>query len=256
MLERDGPMPLYYQIANILRSRIASGEWAPGDRLPSEAQLAASFQVSPVTMRQALGVLERQGRLDRRQGVGTFVRPGAVQEDRVRITIPLEMFAEPIAGFEVRTLSLDHALPPPDVRETLGLAPGEQCVHVRRVRSAAHGPVTYASSYMPRWIGDGLTLADLQHSLMTDILEKQGVRVSGAIQTIEASLANQDSAGVLGVPVGAAVLLVRRVYQLENGQVGLVAVNHHPGHEIRFELRLTRDSDAGRWDLHTQQNDT
>lgn len=255
LLERDGPMPLYYQIADIIRARIDVGEWSPGHRLPSEAQLASRFQVSPVTMRQALGVLERQGRLDRRQGVGTFVRATPARANRVRITIPLELISEPIAGLDVRVLALDRLVPPPDVREALGLAPGEECVHIQRLRSDEHGPVTFANSYLPRWLGDGLSVADLQQDLMTDILEKQGIRVSGAVQTFEAALAGKETADVLKVPVGAPVLLVRRLYELETGQVGLVAINHHPGNHIRFELRLSRDATARTWSLGGRADD-
>lgn len=255
MLDRGGPMPLYYQIADIIRTRIDVGEWAPGDRLPSEAQLASTFQVSPVTMRQALGVLEQQGRLDRRQGVGTFVQEAAARTSRVRITIPLELISEPIAGLQVRALSLDRVLPPPDIRETLGLAVGEECVHIQRLRSDEHGPVTFARSYLPRWLGDALSMDDLQHSLMTDILEKLGVTVSGAVQTFEAALAGPEAADMLHIPVGAPILLVRRVYELDTGATALVAINHHPGHELRFELRLRRDASARRWSLRGQPPD-
>ncbi|WP_213450410.1 GntR family transcriptional regulator [Rhizomonospora bruguierae] len=249
-LARDNPMPLYYQIANVLRSRIDTGEWVVGDRLPSEAQLAASFKVSVVTMRQALSLLEQQGRLSRQQGKGTFVTATEEPTDRVRITVPLELVSEAVAGLDVRALGVTEVVPPTDIRTTLGLEPGEPCVQVRRVRSGTRGPITFATSYLPRWLGEGLTMADLQQSMMIDILEKRGVHFHGAIQTIEAALAEPDTAAVLSVPVGAPILLVRRIYELEDGRVGYVALNRHPSHEIRYELRLSRgEADGGRWAL-------
>lgn len=249
-VERDSPMPLYYQIVNVLRSRIDTGEWAPGDKLPSEAQLASSFGVSTVTMRQALGVLERQGRLTRRQGIGTFVKETEDLPDRVRLTVPLELIAEPVAGLDVRALSIDRVVPPADIRTVLGLSPGETCVQVRRLRSSTRGPVTYATSYMPVWLAGDLELDDLHQSMMIDIMEKRGVHITGAVQTIEAALAEPDTAAVLNVPVGAPILLVRRMYELDDGQIGFIALNRHPSHEIRYELRLTRAGEEDpRWAL-------
>jgi GntR family transcriptional regulator len=246
-VERDSPMPLYYQIANVLRSRIDIGEWAAGDKLPSEAQLASSFGVSTVTMRQALGVLERQGRLVRRQGSGTFVKQTEERSDRVRLTVPLELIAKPVAGLDVRALSVERVVPPADIRAVLGLGAGEVCVQVRRLRSSPRGPVTYATSYLPAWLAGDLALDDLHQSMMIDIMEKRGVRITGAVQTIEAALAEPDTAAVLN---GAPILLVRRMYELEDGQIGFVALNRHPSHEIRYELRLTRAGEQdGRWSL-------
>ena len=244
--EPNNPTPLYYQIANVIRSQIDSRELSAGDRLPSEAKLAGSFGVSTMTMRQALSILEAQGRLDRRQGVGTFVATIEDPTDRVQITIPLESVTDSVAGLEVHALSIDEVRPGSDIRAILGVAPEENCIRIRRVRTGLRGPVTYATSYLPLWLGAGLRLEDVNQSLMIDIIEARGVRFSGALQTIEAVLADPGAAAVLNVPVGAPLLLARRMYELERGQIGYVALNLHPSHEIRYELWLNRSNTARR----------
>lgn len=73
MLNPQAPTPLYHQLAEQLTSRIRAGEYPPGSRIPSEHQLAADFAVGRPTVRQAIDVLVRKGRLERRRGAGTFV---------------------------------------------------------------------------------------------------------------------------------------------------------------------------------------
>lgn len=256
-ITRDSPLPLYYQIANVMRARIDAHEWGVNDRLPSEAALASSFGVSTATMRQALSMLEDQGRLIRRQGVGTLVAPEQPVPDRVRITIPLGAVSEPVARLTVRSLGMDDVRPPGDIALLLGLADSEKCTRIRRVRSSTRGPITYATTYMPVWLGSKLTQRDLNKSLMVDIVESKGIRISGAVQTIEASLADADSAAVLRVPIGAPILLVRRLYESEAGGYAFVAINMHPSHEIRYELRLSRTGSApgAAWDMISGSSD-
>src|SRR5262245_44724335 len=70
---KPGFVPLYHQLRELLTEKIESGEWMPGHQLPGENQLTAEFGVSRFTVRQALGLLERQGVVERRHGKGSFV---------------------------------------------------------------------------------------------------------------------------------------------------------------------------------------
>ena len=76
MVDRSSPIPAYYQIAVDIHQRIANGEWRAGDKIPPEVELAEEYQVSRMTMRNALGQLANEGILDRKPGNGTFVNLG------------------------------------------------------------------------------------------------------------------------------------------------------------------------------------
>ena len=79
--ESSSPLPLYYQIREVLREQIAEGSYAPHERLPSESELIESFGVSRITVRQALRDLQKEGLVFTIQGKGSFVtKPKAVQE--------------------------------------------------------------------------------------------------------------------------------------------------------------------------------
>jgi GntR family transcriptional regulator len=73
-LNRQSPLPLYRQLADILKSKIEAGEYSPGEKIPSEPELAKAYGLGRPTIRQALGMLVHEGRLSKRHGSGTFVR--------------------------------------------------------------------------------------------------------------------------------------------------------------------------------------
>ncbi|MBC8506914.1 MAG: GntR family transcriptional regulator [Chloroflexi bacterium] len=77
-VNRNSPVPVYYQITLNMRQRISGGEWRAGNKLPPELELTKQYNVSRMTFRQALGELVKEGILIRRRGVGTFVSQGYV----------------------------------------------------------------------------------------------------------------------------------------------------------------------------------
>ena len=74
-IDREAFEPAYSQLANILRRKIATGEFRPGDQLPSEAQLCRQYEISPMTVRRSINILADQGVINTAQGRGTFVKP-------------------------------------------------------------------------------------------------------------------------------------------------------------------------------------
>jgi DNA-binding FadR family transcriptional regulator len=100
-IDRDSPVPVYYQIASTLRRRIAEGEWRKGNQLPPEPELAKAFGVSRMTIRQALVELEGDNVIVRRRGAGTFgqtpastgISPNLCQTSRAAISVPLPSVA-------------------------------------------------------------------------------------------------------------------------------------------------------------------
>ena len=91
-LSRDLPVPLYHQVKTSILRRIETGQWRPGDRLPSEDELAEGFKVSKITVRQALRELAQIGHIRREQGRGTFVqRPPLVEGPRKLTSFSEEM---------------------------------------------------------------------------------------------------------------------------------------------------------------------
>lgn len=243
-IRRDIALPLYHQIAGIIRSRIEEGTWEDGERIPSEAQLARLFDVSPVTLRQALETLKSEGLLEGRQGSGTYVTYPEPHTEHVAISIPLESVATPMAEYPVRLVSKDSVRPPVPVRRLLGVGADKACVRIRRMRIGPTGPVNFSSSYLPSPLGNALEAADLQRPLLMEALEEHaGQRFTGAFQEFDVSLAGPEESAILEVPLGSALLMVTRAYEYADASIAYVVVNRHPSGRFRYEARLTRKPD-------------
>lgn len=92
-LDKDGPLTLTYQMTEMLRSRIST-QLSPGDRLPTERQLVAEFDVSAITVKNAMDTLVHEGLIHRRRGKGTFVAEKKISSDTRKLTSATELFAQ------------------------------------------------------------------------------------------------------------------------------------------------------------------
>ncbi len=203
--------PVHISIRDDLRMRLLAGEWAAGERLPSETALAANYGVARMTVRQAIGALASEGIVVRRQGVGTF----AVDRRPVRSADKLLSFAEEMRrqGHRVQTRLIKVAVeqPPPAAREALQLRPSAASVLVRRVRVVDGSPVIVQNSWLPYARFAGLAADPLLDGSLYAMLEiNYGVSVVRATQVFTAGAADQEDADVLDLQPGAPVLLIRR----------------------------------------------
>ena len=124
--------PAYAQLATILRQQIAEGLYPPGERIPSESSISKEYGVSPMTVRQAIGVLTEQGLLERIQGSGTFVKPLNLSESRFELDSLREIF-EDTGTVQVKVLQLTLEKADAKTAEKLRLSPGVRVILVRRL---------------------------------------------------------------------------------------------------------------------------
>src|ERR1700735_1743151 len=140
--------PAHISIRDDLRARIDAGEWGPGERLPSETELAARYGVARMTIRQAVGALATEGNVVRRQGLGTFAADRPTRSAELLLSFTEEMRRQ---RREVQTRLINAALeqPPPAVRGALLLGQAAAAVTVRRVRLVDGCPVVVQNSWLP-----------------------------------------------------------------------------------------------------------
>src|ERR1700688_545510 len=153
--------PLYARIKEVLRSRILDGTYAPHGQMPSEHELCAMFEVSRITVRQALGDLQKEGLLFKIHGKGTFVsKPKAFQN-----VISLQGFAEAMSsmGYEIVNQLRSFKVIKADrhVAARLNLAEGARVVKINRVRLLNRAPVSLEITYVPEMLEKRLANADL-----------------------------------------------------------------------------------------------
>ena len=210
------PKKLYRRIADAIAAEIESGHYKPGDRLPTERELAEEFNVSRITVRKALNDLQREGLLIRRRGAGTFV---ALREERSFSGLP--SFSEDMLAGGRTTHSVwidrDTDMVTADESMQLGLAPGARVHRLKRLRYADDMPVAIEMSTIPAYclLGD---LAD--NETLYTAMQKAGNPVLRALQRLRAVALEMPEADTLGVETGTPGLYVERRGFLGDGRTG------------------------------------
>ncbi|TCW84396.1 GntR family transcriptional regulator [Burkholderia sp. SRS-46] len=235
------PQPLYAQIKDALRARILDGTYAPHSRMPSEHELCATYGVSRITVRQALGDLQKEGLVFRLHGKGTFVsKPKAFQN-----VASLQGFAEAMSsmGYEIvnqlrsfRTVKADR-----HVAAKLGLPEGANVTQIHRVRLLNREPVSLEVTWLPEALGKRLAHADLATRDIFLILENDcGVPLGHADLAIDAILADDDIVGALRVEDGSPVLRIERLTHDEAGTPIDYEYLYFRGDALQYRLRVDR----------------
>ncbi len=234
-------VPLYHQIYVILRNLIYSGQLGAGDFVPGEQDLAESFGVSRITAKRALNEMAAAGLVVRERGRGTRVvhRPPAPP-----VTASFEGWLENISlmgiSTEARVLEFDYVPANEDVANALRVAHGELVQRSVRVRSLDGETMSYLVTWLPKDIGRGFEREDLSRYALLTLLERAGVRVASARQTVSATLADPVVARALGIDPGAPMLEVRRlVLDMDDRPVEYIRVLYRPD-RYRFEMNLQR----------------
>ena len=222
----------YHQIADELRARVASGEYAAGRLLPSESELSTEFDVSRVTIRKALELLRDESLVNARQGFGWFVAGETVRQPLARLaTIEDQMRASGVKP-ERRVLEFAFEKAPRDIARALG---AQQALRVKRVNLADGDPFAIVTVWCTAELGQNLSRADVERSPFYELLD---VPLSGATQTIGADAATPDEAKLLGVPPGSPVLRCTRTTTDTAGAVVLVSHHVFPAHRTEFVVDL------------------
>jgi GntR family transcriptional regulator len=204
-LERSNPLPLYYQLKEVLKQQIRAGHLAPHTAIPSEPELVAQYHVSRATVRQALTELVHEGLLYRQHGRGTFVCEPRVQQHTIS---ELTSFSEELRrrGKQPGGMLFISELVRGSqaVREELRLTDEEQVVRLERVRAADTIAVAYEIVYLPypRAAGVYQRAKEIADGSLYLLLASEGLQPYIAEQAFKAGTANEREAELLHIPVG------------------------------------------------------
>ncbi|WP_285136824.1 GntR family transcriptional regulator [Microbacterium sp. lyk4-40-TSB-66] len=207
-IDRNGPIPLYFQVSSRLEAAIRSGEIPQGARLENEIAIGERLGLSRPTIRRAIQELVDRGLLVRRRGIGTQVVQGQVTR-QVELTSLFDDLQQ--THHTPGTSVLEHEVipAPANVAEHLGLAEGADVLHIRRLRTADDSPVAILQNYFPADVTD-LTREELQERGLYQILRARGVTIRVANQRIGARRAHDDEGRLLEIDRDGPVLLMER----------------------------------------------
>ena len=226
--------PLYQQIKVLIMQRLQSGEWKPGELIPSEVELGNRFKVSQGTVRKAIDELAAENLVMRRQGKGTFVATHHEDQVQFRFLRLMPDDGQPKPA-EKKVLELKRLRAPAEIARLLGMKSGDSVVFVRRVMSFEGVPTILEELWLPGVIFKGLTLERLveYRGPMYGLFETEfGTRMIRATEQIRAASADDEMAQLLNVKPLAPLLRVERVsftYGDKPVEVrrGLYVTEHH-----------------------------
>jgi GntR family transcriptional regulator len=216
-LNKSGNVPLYTQVRNSLREDILNKVLSPGQKIPSEDDLAARFNVSRMTARQGILDLVDEGLLYRRYGVGTFVAQPHLERDHSRLTNSIEVAKADGIDFSVRLLYAGIIRVKLKVAQSLSLKEGDLVIRIKTLRFVSNLPITVHDAYVPYRLFPQILQEDLETRHLWEIFESYGHKVKRAIQRLEAREADEEISTLLGIDVGFPILYKERTVYLDDG---------------------------------------
>jgi GntR family transcriptional regulator len=234
-----------HRVYLLLRDEILRGAHPRGATLPGELRLAEIHGVSRVTVRRALDALVADGLIERRAGSGTIVAGEGMPQtgiaaDFATLMPQLVRMGQTTAA---RLLSFAYVAPPAAIADALGTTAKVQ--RAVRVRLMGDAPFSHLTTHVPEEIAQNFSEADLATTPLFRLLERSGVQVDRADQSISATLATPEVAEALGLAPGAPLIsLTRVVYDVTGRGVEHLSALYRPD-RFRLEMTLNRVGQDG-----------
>jgi len=235
-IRRDAPIPLHYQLTELLRQVVEGGRWAVGEQIPAEEDLCAYFSLSRTTVRKALDALVNEGLLRRERGRGSFIAERKLVEGLINRPVGFfDDMAERGLHVTTRVLEIREMQPPEIVAKELELGPGESVIFLDRLRFIQNEPVVLVTTFVPSRLCSNLLQVDLTNTGLYTVLRKNcGFRLARAKRFVEAVAANEHEAQLLKVKRGAPLLLIESTVYLADGRPIDYYKARHRGDRLRL----------------------
>jgi GntR family transcriptional regulator len=243
-------VPLYHQVEQVIRHRIATRQYDSGLQIPSEHELGRELKVSRVTIREALRELVRENLLVKVQGKGTFVAPELPKIlQPIKYNGFLEDLYQRVQQLEVINVDMARVPVTEKVRAILHLPSSmKDIVQIKRCRHGQGEPFSFTINYLPVEIGARVDPAVLKTVPLNTVFERDlKIPVVRAEETVEAAPANPEVAEQLGIPVLYPVMHVTRVMFTDGDRAFEVVETFYRADKYHYSVNLTRVKRNGKW---------
>lgn len=229
-----------------LREDISARVYVAGQRLPGEIKLASAFEVSRVTVRRAIDALCADGLVERRAGSGNVICNNAPNDAPVAMNFNTLMpqVAEMGRNTTAKLLSFAYDTAPDYIAEAMGLSFKERVQIATRVRSTDGQPFSHLTTYVPEAIASSYSENDLANTPLFTLLERSGVTIANANQSVSATLASPSLSAALDVPVGSALLSLQRIVCDDKGRCVEYLLARYRPDLFTIDMTLARVGDG------------
>lgn len=241
-IDKETPIPLYYQLKEILRDHISTSQ--PRELIPTEKELCDQFDISRPTVRQAINELVNEGYLHRSKGKGTFITEPKVRRD---FLIRLESFHQEMRekGISARTkvIGLDLTTANDIVSRKLEIEMGSRVAFLRRLRFAAHYPLLYVESFIPYERVPGFEKIDFEEEALHDVLmETYHITLEKGVRALEAITSPDSIANMLEIEPGAPAHYVETQFYSSQGWPIEFSTAWYRGDRSRFVIETHHEA--------------
>jgi GntR family transcriptional regulator len=241
-LNKNIPIPLYYQLKEILLEYVEQAE--TGSSFPTELELCEQFDISRPTVRQAINELVVEGYLQRIKGKGTFIAEPRIKQD---FLIVLKSFTEEMQekGLipKTKVLGVEKELCDEKVSKALNISVGSEVIHLKRLRFANNIPIVLVVTFLPPEKLPDILSRDFENESLYRIIEQDyGYTIDRATRTLEAWVAGEDEAELLEIKEGDPIQFIETIAYLTDGTPIEYSLAQYRGDksEFTFELKKQR----------------
>jgi GntR family transcriptional regulator len=239
-LDSNSPVPLYYQLKEVLQEKIDDGFWKQGELIPTENELISYYEVSRTTVREAINELVKEGKLKKKQGKGTTVCKPKIEQVLGR----LMGFSERITllGFipGAKLIKTEIVGAKGKMKEALLKGKDGNLLYVKRVRLADDEAIAIEETYWPMEVADLFKEKDLSQVSFYPIMEQCGIQLHDAEEVITAGIATPEEASLLQIDSGDPLLRINRVTFSNRGEPIQYCSNHYRSDRYAYKVYLER----------------
>jgi GntR family transcriptional regulator len=241
-INRNGQTPIYEQIYQNLRSKIDNTEFSAGEAFPSERELAETFGVSRMTVRQALNSLKKDGLIYHERGIGAFVSKRKLDVH----TRNLVGFTEEMQALGLKPSSklvlIKREIADEETANDLRIDIGEEVIHLQRLRLADDSPMAVEDAFLPANRYPNLDKFDLENVSLYEVLEQEyGVKMKEADEILEAVSLDKSMAKILSVKEHSPALLLHRVVFSEGNLAVESVKTYYRADRYRATFKLEKE---------------
>ena len=238
MLSNHIGIAYYRQIANTLVIRIHTGQYASGERLPSDRDLSEEFGRNRHTVRRALDLVEAEDLIVRQRGRGTFVAdPLPLRKSKTQISLGLIDITRALGMRPEATVLSVTVEQADEIATMLDIEAQDQVTHIHRLRSLNDDPIIVENIFLATSLFPGLERYALSQSLRDIMREHYDIEITHNQLVFESILSTEEVSSLLNIPVGSPMLLEKRVTYADNGCRCEYSEHIYPGDRFSFVLK-------------------
>lgn len=236
---RKNGIPLYLQILQNLKEKIESGEWSEGTMIPTEKELCKEYNVSKITVREAIKILVKDGMLSRTPGKGTFVTQPKLEQKLNRFFSFSGWAKQQGLESASRLLKVETQKCDKHIAKHLKIDPGENITRIERLRLGSNEPLMFETIWVTSHLCPNLHLQDLSNLSLNDIITNvYKIPLVRAVESIESSIADEYVARLLEVEKEALMLMVEHTAFTNNSKIVYFVSSYYRGDRVKFTVEL------------------